>query len=224
MSPVLLDHRNLKWVWTCIALFVFMAFCSGYIFGFEKSNRQWMAKIDPVEITLPAVAATTLAEVEEQIPEFEEPGANIDVGSADEQVRVDGPLIKTPLVTEAEADVIEPAVLESDPEETGFNEAADQVAEIEEAMTEIVDNASEEDARYSIQVGMYKKIDNAANRVEELLSENLNAYIHEYKNTNDETRYNVRFAYFSSFSSAGEALKIYQQHYVGSGYIARIKR
>ena len=224
MSPVLLDHRNLKWVLTCIALFVFMTFCGGYIFGFERSNGQWMAKIDPVEITLPEVVMTSMAEVEEQTPEFEEPGANIDVDSADEQVRIDGPFIKTPLVTVADTDVIEPAVLDSDPEETGLNEVADQVAEIEEAMTEIVDNASEEDARYSIQVGMYKKIDNAANRVEELLSENLNAYIHEYNNANDETRYNVRFAYFSSFSSAGEALKIYQQHYTGSGYIARIKR
>ena len=105
-------------------------------------------------------------------------------------------------------------------------------AEAEQGMDEpratgeqlIVDDATMETGRYSIQVGMYSSFDNAANRVEELLNNNLNAYIQDYKNSKGETRYNVRFGYFASLTSARQALAVFENNHAGSGYIARINR
>ena len=71
---------------------------------------------------------------------------------------------------------------------------------------------------------MYSNFDNADAKVSQLLDLNLNAYLNEYQNKKDETRYNVRFGYFASFASAQQALDIYQQNYAESGYIARIER
>ena len=85
MSPVLLDHSNLKWIWLSVGLLAFLTFFGGYILGFEKSNNKWLAKLDPVEIALPTERASDLDAVAAQPPEVEEPGAHIDVDSVDEE-------------------------------------------------------------------------------------------------------------------------------------------
>ena len=221
MSPVLLDHRNLKWIWLSLGLFVLMGFLAGYILGFEKSNNKWLARLDPTEITLPNVLVSDLTAVEPQIPEVEEPGANIDVDSVDESAVEELAII----APEIEASPVEAAAIVDEPviataEDESLTESSEPLMEI----SSIVDDASEETARYSVQVGMYKSFENAATKVEALLNSGLSAYINDYKNKNDETRYNVRFGYFQSFSNAGQALKIYQQSYSGAGYIARFVR
>ena len=245
MSPVLLDHRNLKWIWLSVGLFAFMTFFAGYILGFEKSNNKWMSKLDPMEITLPDVLLSDLNSSEQQIPESQEPGANIDVDSADEAdddivAAVNNSDMYTGVVTSAAAgvlakEVVKPVTVISKQEvlvEDPSTEAGSDInlLEIEPSSEQIiaaltiVDDATEETARYSIQVGMYKSFDNAASKVEKLINSDLSAYINDYKNKQDETRYNVRFGYFSSFSSGQQALAIYENNFAGSGYVARIQR
>ena len=241
MSPVLLDHRNLKWICLSVSLFILMGFLAGYILGFEKSNNKWLDRLDPTEITLPNVLISDLAAVEPQIPEIEEPGANIDVDSVDgsvvEEVTVIEPVMARPVNTSL-PDEQKLALISNNAEAVSTQIIAiEKSVPVEEAMgfaeslpessievDSIVDDASEETARYSVQVGMYRSFDNAATKVEALLNSGLSAYINDYKNKNDEPRYNVRFGYFQSFSNAGQALKIYQQNYSGSGYIARFVR
>ncbi|MCW8831026.1 MAG: SPOR domain-containing protein [Gammaproteobacteria bacterium] len=234
----------MKWIGLSIVLLVAMTFMAGYILGFEKSNNKWLARLNPFEIALPAAVVTDQAALEVQVPEHEEPGASIDVDSADaeEAVVADYQIVEVdpvkavqpvavPLISEA---VAQPAITVAEPEkvpaELGVGGPPQTRAE-EPSLSEqaieslgIVEDASEDSASHSIQVGMYRSFDNAVNKVEQLLSMDLNAYLHEYQNMNDETRYNVRFGYFSSFSSGQQALKIYQQDYSGSGYVVRLKR
>ena len=250
MSPVLLDHRNLKWIWLSVGLLVAMTFFGGYIMGFEKSNNKWLARLDPVEITLPNALVSDLMAVEPQTPEIEEPGASIDVDSVDESAvekvlaimpDIEDKPVKLMLESNAEdasrqANTTEKLAAMSETESAPSDRVSgiggpaqdEQDAELSSEpsieATSIVDDASEETARYSIQVGMYRSFDNAASKVELLINLNLSAYLQEYKNKNDETRYNVRFGYFNAFSNAEQALKIYQQNYSGSGYIARFVR
>jgi len=101
-------------------------------------------------------------------------------------------------------------------------EAEDIIDQSQATEQLIVDDATRETGRYSIQVGMYSSFNNAANRVEELINNNLNAYIQDYKNSKGEPRYNVRFGYFASLTSAKQALALFEQNHAGSGYIARI--
>jgi cell division septation protein DedD len=243
MSPVLLDHRNLKWIWLSVALLAFLTFFAGYIFGFEKSNNKWMAKLDPVEIALPEELASSLLDVEAQPPEVEEPGGSIDVDSADDadtdlMPAANDPdaytgVVETVSIKAAIAEPVKPAIKQASKMPAGLVQSQPQAAPSSEpltdqptALTSIVDDADAdaETARYSIQVGMYSSFENADIIVSQLLNSELNAYLDEYQNKKNETRYNVRFGYFASFASAQQALNIYQQNYADSGYIARIER
>ncbi|MDH5612732.1 MAG: SPOR domain-containing protein [Gammaproteobacteria bacterium] len=242
MSPVLLDHRNLKWIWLSVALLAFLTFFAGYILGFEKSNNKWMAKLDPVEIALPEVMASSLTVVEALPPEVEEPGGSIDVDSAD---GTENDLIPVANDPDAYTGVIEVAGIkvanaepvkqiikqinkktagpvQSQPEAVPISRS--QTNQTTAAAASIVDDADAETATYSIQVGMYSNFENAEIKVSQLLNSNLNAYLDEYQNSKNETRYNVRFGYFASFASAQQALTIYEKSYADSGYIARIER
>ncbi|MFC1589528.1 SPOR domain-containing protein [Pseudomonadota bacterium] len=177
----------------------------------------------PVEIIpLPVIPVTTVqaeaVQVENfqvEVPAQKEAPAVVVVASLDESVLpvalgIGGPATESNVEAETA----------SQADETQEDHSGSELLEAQN----IVEDATEENARYSIQVGMYSNFDNAASRVEQLLDTNLSAYINDYKNKKDETRYNVRFGYFASFSSAKLALEIYQQSYAGSGYIARIKR
>lgn len=81
-----------------------------------------------------------------------------------------------------------------------------------------------EDARYTVQVGVFADAENALRRKTELESQQLEAYISEYKNKRDEPRFNVRFGYFKHKSSALEALSRFEQNMSGSGYVTRISQ
>lgn len=87
----------------------------------------------------------------------------------------------------------------------------------------IVDTAGAEDARYTIQVGVFADADNAARRISELESLQLSAYLNEYTNKREEARFNVRFGYFNNKSSALAALGIFENDLSGSGFVTRIR-
>ena len=86
------------------------------------------------------------------------------------------------------------------------------------------DTATADDARYTIQVGVFADAENALRRKSELESQQLNAYINEYRNKRDEPRFNVRFGFFAGKSSAVAALTRFEQDMSGSGYVTRIRR
>ena len=90
--------------------------------------------------------------------------------------------------------------------------------------TEIIDTANAEDARYTIQVGVFADAENALRKKSELESQKLSAYINEYTNKRDALRFNVRFGYFKDKSSAVAALTSFEQSLSGSGYVTRIRR
>lgn len=88
----------------------------------------------------------------------------------------------------------------------------------------IIDTASAEDARYTIQVGVFADANNALRRMSELASNNLSAYTNGYTSKRNELRFNVRFGYFKDKSSAVAALNKFEHNMSGSGYVARIRR
>lgn len=92
------------------------------------------------------------------------------------------------------------------------------------AQAQIIDTATAEDARYTIQVGAFANSQNAIRRMSELESQHLSAYTEGYTNKRNELRFNVRFGYFKDRSSALTALNSFEQSMSGSGYISRIRR
>ena len=88
----------------------------------------------------------------------------------------------------------------------------------------IMDTAGADEARYTIQVGVFSNTDNAIRKKTELESLQLSAYVNEYRNKSDQPRFNVRFGYFKDKSSAAAALSRFEQDMSGSGYVTRIRR
>ncbi len=82
-----------------------------------------------------------------------------------------------------------------------------------------------QNARYSIQVGMYGRRLNAENLVKLLGVQGLDAYLAEYTNKNRQTRYNVRIGYFENKQEALAALKQYRKQQDGKGgYLVKLER
>ena len=88
----------------------------------------------------------------------------------------------------------------------------------------IADTATAEDARYTIQVGVFADADNALRRQAELEAQQLSAYINGYSTKRDELRFIVRFGYFRNKSGAVAALAHFENKMAGSGYVARVRK
>lgn len=74
-------------------------------------------------------------------------------------------------------------------------------------------------AKYSIQVAVYARLINAKSMMESLQEKNLDAYITDYINKKNRTRFTVRFGYFKDKDSARQALKSYIRKHDGDGYL-----
>jgi cell division septation protein DedD len=88
----------------------------------------------------------------------------------------------------------------------------------------IYDDSSEDMAEYSVQVGMFRKLKNAENKVEELVALDLNAYLLQYTNKQRKLRYKVCFGFFAKRKSAVNALAIYEKELAGSGYVIPLQQ
>ena len=75
--------------------------------------------------------------------------------------------------------------------------------------------------KYSIQAGVYGRLINAENMVKMLQMQKYDAYVTDYRNKKNETRYNVRFGYFSDKKSAIAALGKFKHSKKGDGYLVR---
>jgi cell division septation protein DedD len=78
-----------------------------------------------------------------------------------------------------------------------------------------------DEVKYSIQVGMYGRLINAENMMKVLQVEQYEAYITDYTNKKNETRYNVRFGYFPDRRSALASLEKFKNDNKGDGYLVR---
>ena len=78
-----------------------------------------------------------------------------------------------------------------------------------------------DEIKYSIQVGMYGRLINAENMMKMLQIEQYEAYITDYTNKKNETRYNVRFGYFPDRKSALASLEKFKNDNNGDGYLVR---
>lgn len=247
MSPVLLDHRSLKRLGLSTVLALVIVFLSGYVVGFKKAEVKLASHIETLSIDVPVLVAATFADMEPQPPMLTEPGETIDVDSADDEREVSvrgvinvaqispgevikkSPKIVVKNINPRIAHNVEQKGIEEKqifPADTSYPLAiggpaeSDPEQEIEQL---IQDTATEENAAYSVQVGMYGRLENAERIVEELIATDLSAYLTDYMNRKNEIRYNVRFGYFADRRSARGALATYEKELSGSGYIVRLQ-
>jgi cell division septation protein DedD len=253
MAPVLLDQRSLFKAGITLTLAMCVVFSSGYYVGFQKAvTGNSMEFNTTMALALPKPAHADTAEYEPYTPEQQLPGAYIDVDSPDPAVSDAGgntragdqddnnagdveSVIEQTTSHIEEAAVSDAATMHKDhqlqlaslpvgSENAGVVAADDKHTAATGSENNPVLSANRaEDARYTIQVGVFADAENALRRKTELESQQLEAYISEYKNKRDELRFNVRFGYFKHKSSAVEALTRFEQNMSGSGYVTRIR-
>jgi hypothetical protein len=75
--------------------------------------------------------------------------------------------------------------------------------------------------KYSIQAGVYGRLANAENVMEQLKAEKFDAYVSEYINKNNKVRYNVRLGYFVDKRSALPTLYHFRREKNSEAYLVK---
>jgi cell division septation protein DedD len=250
MSPFLIDQRRLLIIIIAILGALVMIFYSGYIAGIRHADANRTQTEERTELPLPAAAPEPVRS-EAVKPAVVAPGANIDVDVPDAKpstakpkltvhkpsVQVKAAVTSTPspaqtvvvkpkpVVTDKPAVKQEAATEQNGETTASASEPEPKPAATEDSAGQIVDDASSDDARYSIQIGIYGSQHNASKQVDSLIEQHLSGYYQAYQNQKEEARYRVRFGYFASYKSASRALEIWNKAHPDSrSYIVRLLR
>ncbi len=203
MAPVLLDQRRLSCISAAVLCALVLAFYAGY--RVAQSQRDAISPILSTErlpLDLPAPEPSASADNAPVLPVVTAAGANIDVDAPNGQ-RGAAPAVATttePSDSSATTPLLSPSVL-------------------------LASDASADTARYTIQVGIYGSFDNAERQLAVLRDQNLSGYSRAYQTPKNETRYQVRFGYYATWSKAKAALQAWQmQPASGRAILVRLRR
>ena len=210
MTPILIDKNDVVKLGLFAVFVTVLVFVGGFFFGFQQAKIYQMVVSEPLYLPMKSSA---LAVVEQQKPE---------VADAGEIMDVDQPLAKKPVTkkqsstkiqsVKASASYVKKAVrLASNSKPTTNNRVKPKIIKITEDVLS--------KAKYSIQVGMYGRLDNAEIMVGKLKAKDLQAYVTDYVNKKSEVRFNVKFGYFLDKKSANSALVYYKEIQKGDGYL-----
>jgi len=208
MALLLLEKRHVLTVVILFVVLVLLGFAGGYVLGYHHAVKAPADSPMRKLLRLPGVESAAVIVAEEYSMSSNEPGEHIDVDKPDVEASSD----VTPDVTQQDAII------------DAQKETASITTPVRLEISKIIDNASEVDAQYSIQVGLYGIKVNAERRVDELKAMNLSGHLTDFVNSKGDTLYNVRFGYFLDKASVLAALETYQQQHTGDGYVIRLKQ
>jgi cell division septation protein DedD len=234
MTPVLIDSR--VWIkFGFIAVFFSaITFAVGFLLGHQDATAYYGkndigANNKMIPLSLPEEVATASGSMETVAPEVIGEGEDIDVDRADAVIMVT-----------AVDDVPESIKLGSDKSVTDQPMINTSVFEEKETPTILTKNKATklksgsglkspngisftpeniDEIKYSIQAGVYGRLSNAENVMKQLKSEKFDAYVTEYLNKNNETRYNVRLGYFVDKRSALPTLSYFRREKNSKAYL-----
>lgn len=224
MAPFLINKRH---VFTFVILFLFLAllcFVGGFFLGYQyAANKTSSSTIS--ELLLPDAESSVLL-VEEYVTPVNEPGEDVDVDTPD----VDTSDVKEPDTESSDVVVSSELNVENIENNTAIakkvtssEEPVSDPVEVDMQLSKIIDTATKDNAKFTIQVGLYGIKINAERRVQDLIDKQLSGHLTSFINNKGDTLYNVRFGYFLDKASVDEALEIYQQKHTGEGYIIGLK-
>lgn len=219
MAPFLLDNRLVRIVGILFVISILLCFVAGYILGYQhaiKNNAS--AEFFVSKLFIPSVTETVeINPVGEHLNGSNEPGENIDVDAPDS-------INNTKSSSSQPVGLVEKKQPNDNLVKNNKTETAHAALSTELEPGEVVDNANEGNAKFSIQVGLYGIKVNAERRVNKLIKKKLSGHLTNFVNGKGDTLYNVRFGYFLDKTSVLAALEIYQKKFTGDGYIIKLKQ
>ena len=231
MAPLLIDSRDLfKFVLVSVVA-VITVFASGVFVGHQRAATYYQAGSDVYPLPLPGRATVAENLLETQLPLEVEAGEFIDVDHPESSVRPvtnNAPaqnLVSVPSkITEIQQDDKAVQAKENSQKNAANTEKHVISTQPDTAIASLVPSVrtdSLHNIKYSIQAGVYGRLVNAENMMKTLQMQRYEAYITDYTNQKNETRYNVRFGYFSDKKSALASLGKFKSDKNGDGYLVK---
>ncbi|MCK5394559.1 MAG: SPOR domain-containing protein [Gammaproteobacteria bacterium] len=224
MAPILIDNRGIIKLSFVAVIGTALVFSSGFILGYQQAKTYRVASSESEPLPLPVKNASLASDVEQQRPKVVDAGEMIDVDQPEvvinsvkvitdktPSIKKSEILTSTSDVNKSSVDKTPPVVIDSQKDLSPQN--------VVNSEPDLITNDVLDQARYSIQVGLYGRLTNAEKMVEKLQLQNLNAYVSDHVNKKNEVRFNVRFGYFSDKKTAISALKKYREDQKGDGYL-----
>lgn len=229
MTPVLIDTR----VWIkfgfIAVFFAAIIFTAGFLLGYQDATAYYGTNNKMVPLSLPKEVVTASASMEHVAPEVISEGEDIDVDRAD-------------VVTMATAVDNVAELTDSDPDKSVTNQPTTDISVFAEKETPTFLTMNKgvawksgtelktpngisftpeniDEIKYSIQAGVYGRLSNAENVMKQLKTEKFDAYVTEYLNKNNKTRYNVRLGYFVDKKSALPTLSHFRKEKNSEAYL-----
>lgn len=231
MAPLLIDSRDLfKFVLVSVVT-VIIVFTSGVFVGHQRAATYYQAGRDVYPLPLPGRATVAENLLETQLPLEIEAGEFIDVDHPESSVRPvtnNVPvqtLVSVPeKITEIQQDDKAVQTKENSQKNAANTEKHVISTQPDAAIASVVSSSRTgglDNIKYSIQAGVYGRLVNAENMMKMLQMQRYEAYITDYTNRKNETRYNVRFGYYPDKKSALESLGRFKSDKNGDGYLVK---
>ena len=215
MAPLLIDNNGILKLAIIAAIAAMIIFAGGFYLGYHQAGSYQIAHNDNHSLFSSKKAITKDADVEPK-PSEKIVESNVDaVGSTASVKKL---VQKSVQNTPGNSVAIKHEEIQV-PVSRKQLTSAETPAKNKKAETKLIADDLRAQAKYSIQVGFYGRLDNARKKVDKLQQENLDAYVSDYLNKNNEIRFNVRFGYFVDKSAANRALKTYNKNHKSDGYL-----
>jgi cell division septation protein DedD len=218
MAPLLIDSRDLLKLVFSLVLTIVVVFASGFFIGLHRSDTFYQAGVVVQSLVLPEPVALGDISVS-QLPAKIEAGENIDVDQPDSLVETAA--INPHAVPDNKQTLTS---FEDDNTTSSTLVISEQQSVVKQSEASFVTSSTPVELskiKYTIQAGVYGSLHNAENMMKTLQLQKYEAYISDYINGKNETRYNVRFGYFSDKKSAISSLEKFKSNKNGDGYLVR---
>ncbi len=237
MAPLLIDGRDLLKLGFIAVLVTLLTFFAGFLAGHEKAVTTYHAGSETQALSLPSPVLVADESVISRAPEKVEAGSEIDVDQPVVNSFIDEKVSKKSVSMSGQKDGSSEPFSELLTKNVKSSGSADQstkqsvkpqvlgianakeISLDEEMIVSVLSHNSYNNAKYTIQVGVYGQLVNAENMMKMLQAQKFDAYVTDYKNKNNKTRYNVRLGYFADKKSALEKLKEFKNSQKGDGYL-----
>jgi cell division septation protein DedD len=250
MAPLLIDSRDLFKLVLFSVVAVSAVFAGGVFVGHQRAATFYQAGVTTQPLSLPERTVIADSSLESLQPEEVVAGEYIDVdfpepaltsSTKDTRVQVMASASSFALVDVPGKGKVVPETQNTHYESTAGSDSKriiplnteskdNRENSVEVSSKTIMDNhalvssTTTDDLaeiKYSIQAGVYGRLHNAENMMKQLRSDKYEAYITDYTNKNNETRYNVRFGYFVNKKAALASLEKFKSDKSGDGYLVK---
>ncbi|VAW52193.1 hypothetical protein MNBD_GAMMA06-1322 [hydrothermal vent metagenome] len=247
MAPILINSRDLLKIGIISTLLITFIFGGGFFMGYQQATTG--SQVDNAIQSLPlpeesdALGSDILENaVESQVLSAGGTGGKMGVDQPEVLSKAVPSQIATQVNSNSKKKIVDPVkvsvftpVLKKLPKK---NEAAEKIENNPRRVTKVktsqivtdqvvadqaaIDQAATDQLKkikYSIQVGVYVGLVNAKNMMKMLKVQQYDAYVSDFINKNNQTRYNVRVGYFANKKSALETLDKFKAEQKSDGYL-----